>query len=265
MQPFFLTADDRRLFCLFTEASRPDSRAVLLLPPLAEDMNQVRSFHARVARALAERGVASLAVDVSASGDSSGEFRDATVAHWAGDITAAADWLASRAAVVDVLAVRSAALHLPALTAPGRTAIGRVCLVDPVCTGDEWLDDFLRVKVGRSMFEGRRETVASLRERLVAGELLEVAGYELSPALFLGLAALRLEATMLAGVDALQLVRSRDRAAADQDCKGQESLTKLSDMTAVQRIDLDYTLLWSSDRVEPPRDLLDAVVDYFLQ
>jgi len=264
LEAFFLTLGERRLLCTFhapPAAAEPDG--VLLLPPFAEEMNQTRSFHARVAQSLAARGVAALSVDLSATGDSSGELRDAAWADWEAEIAAARDWLRARCRHLFALAVGSAALHVPALGAAAGRGPARLCLVDPVCDGERLLEGFLRAKVARSMFEGRRESVASLRARLAGGELVEVAGYELPGRLAEALAGVRLRAEHLAGLASLQLVCSQEQAGAAVPPALEQTFADLHTAGALQRVVLDYNLVWSNERPEPPPELLAAVTNYF--
>ncbi len=62
----------------------------------------------------------------------------------------------------------------------------------PVLSGKQFLQQFLRLKVAAQILgsaEAARVDTRELRERLLRGDSVEVAGYELSPALAAGLEA----------------------------------------------------------------------------
>jgi hypothetical protein len=53
----------------------------------------------------------------------------------------------------------------------------RTVLWQPIFDGGRFLTQFLRLRTAASLMEDRKETVAELRERLMQGAVLEVAGY----------------------------------------------------------------------------------------
>ncbi len=70
--------------------------AVLLLHGFASQKDEVGDMYKRLARALAERGYASLRIDFAGSGDSRQPFLDLTYPGMVGDARAALDWLIAR-------------------------------------------------------------------------------------------------------------------------------------------------------------------------
>ncbi|MGE0486820.1 MAG: hypothetical protein AB7Q81_21890 [Gammaproteobacteria bacterium] len=259
MRPFFLNHAGRRLFCAHWPATAPaPSRpGILLLPPLFEDVNQVRSFHGRLARRFAASGGEVLQCDVSGTGDSSGEFVAARWTAWCEDLAAAAAWLGERCDVLHLVAVRGAALHVAALLAVAGSRVRGLRLVAPTVTGEAAVNEFLRIRVARSLFEGRRESVASLRERLAAGETVEIGGYELAGALAGDLQALSLDAAMLENLDDVRLVDAAGTAAQlDAWWLAVEAVRP-----GARRTSLDVELAWSVERPEPAPGVLDAVMD----
>lgn len=177
---------------------------MLIAPPFAEEMNKSRRMLADVGRALAARGLAAVLPDLSGTGDSSGEFRDADWESWRADVVAAAAWSAAAGwPVVALLGVRTgcvlgaqAARELP-------NGLTRTVFWQGVQDGARFLTQFLRLRVAAAAMGGRRESVAQLRERLRMGESQEVAGYELSPRLAEQLASLRLDAELTVALGAL--------------------------------------------------------------
>lgn len=257
MQAFFLTSSARDLFCVYwsSEPLRTRAPGVLLLPPLVEEMNQVRSFHGRLARRLAASGFGVLECDLSATGDSAGEFVNASWSDWIEDVRAAYDWLAERSGRVHVVAVRSAALHLDRLGPDSSRPVGRACLVEPVLDGDSMLAEFLRIKVARSLFEERRETLVSLRAQLEAGATIEVAGYELSCTMYRDLRCARLRTESLATLEALRVISGRQGT--DEDDAWWQAVSRVC--ADARRETVDRELRWSVDQPEVATWLLDVV------
>lgn len=257
MQPFFLNAGARRLLCVHHAPARGSGAGVLLLPPFAEEMNQARRFHALLARGLAARGLHALSVDLSGTGDSSGELRAASWDDWREDLATAHQWLAAHAGTVHLFALRSAALLLPLLAA--RATGVRWCLLEPALDGERTLGEFLRIRVARSLFEGGRETVDGLRRRLAEGQVIEVSGYELTPALHEALGTVRVDAALLGSAARLRVVLGR-RAAEDwraRDLAGGATEEAL--------VAFEQDQLWTNDGPEPAAPLADAVSRSFLE
>lgn len=147
-------------------------------------MNKSRRQFAETGRLLVEKGYAVLLVDPFGTGDSEGEFADATWACWKADIVAAMTWMDMNTFILDaVVAARlGCALAAESLRETGR-AVSHSVFWQPVENGRRFVTQLLRLRVAASMIESDvRETVDGLRQRLKEGEILEVAGYQLTPA-----------------------------------------------------------------------------------
>jgi exosortase A-associated hydrolase 2 len=169
--------------------------------PFAEEMNKSRRMAALQARRLADAGWAVLQMDLLGCGDSAGDLEDARTDAWEADLDAAAGWLCERHGVELVLwGLRlGASLGLAWMARSGyRDRIARAMLWQPVRSGARHLDQFLRVAVAGERTAGggtsSTMTVSALRQRLEAGETLEIGGYRVSAALARGLDALQLDA-----------------------------------------------------------------------
>jgi exosortase A-associated hydrolase 2 len=179
----------------FTNEWLPDGKAprrpVVLLPPFGEEMNKSRRSIAIAARLFASHGLAVHAFDPAGTGDSEGEFGDATWAAWTCDAKFAISRVAERwSARPTVWAIRSGALLLPALD----HVFDDVLLWQPVTSGDAFLTQLLRLKVAADTFAGvEGTTTKQLRSQLGAGATLEIAGYELNPDLVLPMSAINLQ------------------------------------------------------------------------
>jgi len=169
-------------------------RVWLYLPPFAEEMNLSRAIVSRQARALAECGDAVVCLDYFGTGDSEGEFGQATVDIWMDDLGIVIDWVRAQGA-------RS--LHLWGLRFGGLMAthylgahpdadISSLLLWKPVLDGKQLMAQFFRLKqVSESMRGGNK---VNWLERVRQGETVEVAGYPVTPQLLHGIAALKVDA-----------------------------------------------------------------------
>lgn len=198
---FFLPADPGQRYCVYRGPRKgaPCCGGVLYIPPFAEEMNKSRRMAAVQARALAEIGYGVLQIDLFGCGDSSGDFGEADWSSWKQDLARAWDWLVHRTGKpVSLWGLRVGALLALDLGSDGR-ACERFVFWQPVASGEAFLTQFLRLRVANQMLsEGRAKTgIQDLRAALAAGRPVEVAGYELSPAL----------AKSLEGLSLPQLVR----------------------------------------------------------
>ena len=191
MEAFFLDGARGPLLAVHHAATggRVPRQGLVYLPPFAEEMNRARRMAARQARRLAALGIDVLLLDPFGTGDSAGDFGEARWETWRSDAEAATAWRGDRCGgPVGLWGLRLGALLAAevAAQAPGR--VSRLVLWQPVLTGDRFLTQFLRLRVAAGMADpsgakSGKESTKYLRQRLVAGEALEVGGYELAPAL----------------------------------------------------------------------------------
>jgi exosortase A-associated hydrolase 2 len=173
----------------------PEHRAVIIVPPLAEEMNKSRRMMALQARALAAEGIDVLIVDLYGTGESEGYFEQARWEIWHKDIGIAASWLKKQGATrISALGLRLGALLAMDFGRRWQNQFERVVLWQPVLNGAASLTQFLRLRVAAGMMDSSRakESTRELREKLRRGDSVEVAGYQLSPQLFRSIEELQL-------------------------------------------------------------------------
>jgi exosortase A-associated hydrolase 2 len=189
-------ADDGIFVLLRRPSSASSNPAVLVVPPFGEEMNKSRPLVADTARRISTAGMAVLIPDFFGTGDSRGEFVDASLDRWLRDLDAACRWSEEKGCPVQaVLAVRlGCAIAVRAALDGMLPALVRTVFLQPVLDGRRFLDQLLRVKVAATMMgDGERETVKSLREQFAQGKIVEVAGYAVSSALAAEVDALRID------------------------------------------------------------------------
>jgi exosortase A-associated hydrolase 2 len=185
LRPAFVDGGRGRILVVARVPAGRARGAVLIAPPFAEEMNKTRKLTSDLAQALAAVGIVSVLPDLFGTGDSEGEFREGDWEVWKADLARTADWAEAQGWPVDRLVGVRLGCALAAEFARDRSG-GVRCSVfwQPVADGQRFLTQFLRLRVAASMMsDADRETASGLRERLRAGESLEVAGYELTPAL----------------------------------------------------------------------------------
>jgi exosortase A-associated hydrolase 2 len=134
------------------------------------------------ARRLAERGVPVLILDLTGSGDSSGDFSDARWDLWLEDVALGLTWLQTQAPVPRLLwGLRLGALL--ALEAARRSHVRGLVMWQAIPSGRDHLTQLLRIRVAGEMLSGARTGVETLRRTLADGTPVEIGGYEIHPAL----------------------------------------------------------------------------------
>lgn len=154
-----------------------------MVPPFGEEMNKCRRMMTSVALALAQIDIASAVLDLYGTGDSGGDFADADWATWRNDVARAGQWCSEHGlAVTGLLAIRLGCSLAAAVVGSGAVRpVQRTVMWQPMFDGSRFLNHLLRLRLAALLAEqDRRETMAELRTRLKSGEIVEVAGYELS-------------------------------------------------------------------------------------
>ena len=162
--------------------------AVLYVHPFAEEMNKSRRMAALQARALALAGFDVLQIDLLGCGDSSGDFADASWAAWVADVLHGCQWLRQRnAGPLWLWGVRAGCL----LAVDAAAQLAQPChfiFWQPPASGKILLQQFLRLKAAGDLMGGQvKATLQALRDQLARGEPVEIAGYQIAPALAMGL------------------------------------------------------------------------------
>jgi exosortase A-associated hydrolase 2 len=191
--PFFLKAQPGERFCLYHEpdpAQRPHG-AVLYVHPFAEELNRCRRMAALQSRAWAAAGYGVLQIDLYGCGDSSGDFADATLAHWRHDLAMAVQWLRARADGPLLLwGARLGALLALDFAVDAPQAPDAMVLWQPVGDGALHLRQFERVASAARMTAGEPAAVPA---NPVDGSR-EIAGYRISAPLYDAIASLNAKA-----------------------------------------------------------------------
>ncbi|HEY4092550.1 MAG TPA: alpha/beta hydrolase [Luteibacter sp.] len=136
--PFFFGADSG-LFGMYHAPATSPRRAVLMCPPLGQELIRTHRLYRQLAQALAAQGLAVLRFDYHGTGDSAGESTDVDWQRCVGDAVSAAGELRSRAGVDRVVAFGARLGGSIALAAADRARFTEVIAWDPVVDGDDYV------------------------------------------------------------------------------------------------------------------------------
>ena len=197
MQPLFLQGKRGKVFSLFypNRQHHFKHKSVLFLPPFAEEMNKSRHMMAKQARALQDKGIASLIFDYYGTGDSEGRFDEAGFDDWCSDCQSAIEFLKQQGIdEVIIVAIRFGALMAVNMLDKISVNVSALIFWQPILKGETMVTQFLRLKVAADMMDGGNKiTTGILREHIERGEFVEVAGYSLKAELISKIDLLRLE------------------------------------------------------------------------
>lgn len=176
-------------FCVFHQAVGTSTRgAVVYVHPFAEELNKSRRMASIQSRALSQAGYSVLQMDLLGCGDSSGDFSDATWQDWVTDVVEASQWLQHREAVPLWLWGLRAGCLVASAAANELTAPCQLLFWQAPSAGNPLLQQFLRLKSVGDMLEGKAKgAMERIRQQLVTGSSVDVAGYTLAPELASGL------------------------------------------------------------------------------
>jgi exosortase A-associated hydrolase 2 len=258
----FLQGSKGPLFIVVRRPAGPARGCVLCIPPFAEEMNKARRMLTEASVALAERGIASVTVDLYGTGDSAGDFADADWLGWQQDVIAAC----ARAAALDiavsgVVAVRLGCALAVAVSAR-MPALERTVLWQPVFDGRRSLAQFLRLRVMAARMADDKESAADLQARLKAGETVEVAGYGLSARLARDLEALVAPQELPKSLGEIHWME----VAMQTDAPLSPATEQLMARSRAAGSRVDYRLFagepfWSSTEIVVSREMVRATVD----
>jgi len=186
---FFLPASSGQRFCIFHAGQGPLRKgAVIYVPPFAEEMNKARRMARLQARNFVAAGYDVLQIDLAGCGDSSGDFSDASWESWIDDILRAHRWLRTQSDRPLWLWGLRAGCLLATEAARRLAEPANFLFWQPTVTGKTVLQQFLRMQVaGELLGGGSKGLMEGLRQQIENGELVEIAGYSLNPAVAKGL------------------------------------------------------------------------------
>ncbi|APG05418.1 hypothetical protein BJI69_16900 [Luteibacter rhizovicinus DSM 16549] len=136
--PFFF-GPDAGLFGMYHTPSVPARRAILMCPPLGQDLIRCHRLYRQLAQSLAEQGMAVLRFDYNGTGDSAGDSAEVDWERCVSDAAMAAAELRRRAGVDRIVAFGARLGGSVALSAAAQARFSEVIAWDPVLDGDQYV------------------------------------------------------------------------------------------------------------------------------
>ena len=268
-EPQFLDGPSGPLFSMyFPPAGRSRNHLIIHLPAFSEEMNKSRRMVALQARSLASLGYHVLVFDLFGTGDSAGEFADATWEAWLQDLAFVWDWAEQKDhATISLWGLRMGCLLGLDFLARHRKKVPYLLFWQPPANGQTLLTSFLRLRVASAMIgEGPRESTKMLMDTLAQGGHIEVAGYSLGPDLALPISRIRLENLPPAAFDALFWLELSNLPKVDLLPASLRALDQLKAKNAVvlSRA-LKGTAFWSTQEITEARVIIEETENLLSQ
>lgn len=269
--PLFLDGSAGKLFALYYSPSSVDSSTQLVIhvPAFAEEMNKSRRMVSLQARQLCAKGFGVLVIDLFGTGDSEGDFCEAQWKIWLQDIGTVYDWLKDQGFErFSFWGLRMGALLAMDFATQHHDKFESLVLWHPALNGSTLIMQFLRLRVASALFETegdeKSESTSQLRDRLMSGKSVEVAGYELGPELVKPLIKLRLglfENIPFKRIRIFELVSEAGKASSSANQKFVDSL--LEKEIPVKLETVQGSAFWSTQEIAEAPELLQKTTDFF--
>lgn len=168
---------------IFLPKSTP-SAWVLCFPPFAEEQNKSRKMMSAQARDFTSAGFAVVIPDLFGTGDSTGDFADASWDIWRQDMLLLLQWIRKQGGEqIHFWGIRLGALLALDVHRHSDQSVASFLFWQPICNGKQASTQFLRLRMAAGLMEGGKQNVSDLRDQLLQDKSLEVAGYEVTPQL----------------------------------------------------------------------------------
>lgn len=265
LRPFFLQGRHGRLFAIYHPPAIDECRgAIVHVPAFAEEMNKSRHMVTKQAKSFAALGYGTLVFDYYGTGDSEGEFSQASWEIWQHDLVQAIEWCRAHVSQQVVLwGLRFGALLAASVASQADLSIKQLLLWQPVSSGEQYMTQFLRLRLASGMMSGAdKETVQALKNRLEEGEEVEVAGYSLCRELCRAISEQTLMDYNLAGLQSVSWfeVNSKARALSPASQKVVDSwLAKSLEIKSYQVVDSQF---WSNQEIVFADQLVEMTTDH---
>ena len=202
----FLDGPSGRLFSLhFSPVGASRNHVIIHVPAFCEEMNKSRRMVALQGRSFASLGYDVLLFDLFGTGDSAGDFANASWEAWLQDLFFLWDLAEQkRFRAISLWGLRLGCLLASDFLVRYQKKASSVLLWQPPVNGKILLTQFLRLRVASAMIgDGPKESTKTLIDILADGHHLEVAGYNLAPELARSILHSRLDSLSPANFDRL--------------------------------------------------------------
>jgi len=209
---------------------------VLIVPPFAEELNRSRRFLTLLRKKLSSAGSTVAMVDLFGTGDSEGEFADASVDIWLDDLNRITElYTPEEGGTLLLLGVRSGCLLIEKLLRDSNCgqmskSVSNIIYVQPEISGYDVVQRMLRTRVAARRFAGdKSETTEKLWSRLENGDSVDTSGYVIGSSLGLSMRSLLIDPQALPPVKTarwLSLVENDEIPHINNSWHAQQSLSR---------------------------------------
>jgi len=264
--PVFIPGQTGDLFALYYTpiAEERPKKVILHIPAFAEEMNKSRHMVALQARALAQHGYGVLVIDLFGTGDSVGHFSDATWLIWQDNIQSAIQWLVKKGAEsINLWGLRTGVLLAMNFVANTLTPIDKLIGWQPVLNSETFVMQFLRLRVAAAVMDRNapQEKTSDLKQQLLDGKTIEVAGYRLNPNLIgpmLAINSNELNLTSITNWVLFEMASSVEKSISTPNAKFVEALNSKNKKASIKTV--VGSSFWSTQEiVEAPLLLTETL------
>jgi exosortase A-associated hydrolase 2 len=178
IKPYFFGEPSSQLFaCYHAPRGGPSQHGVVLCYPIGHEYIRAHRVYRLLASRLARAGFHVLRFDYFGTGDSAGEFEEASLRRWRDDIAAAVEQLRGFGVRHVCLVGLRMGATLAMLVGTEHEGLAGIVLWDPVVNGSEYLAEVTALQ---------QETLSSLGERAsesTDGGLRELVGFPMTAAM----------------------------------------------------------------------------------
>ncbi len=168
---------------------------VLYVPPFAEEMNRCRSLVATLARQFADRGYGCTLLDLYGTGDSDGEFHQASLDDWLSNVALALTWVQERFGAAPLLwGLRLGALLAWESARAHGSAVAGLLLMQPATSGRMLTRQLVRQRIASGLSRNAQESAEDINACWERGDTVEIGGYHTCGELMLALQGLAIHA-----------------------------------------------------------------------
>ena len=213
-----------------------ERKAVIFVPPFAEEMNRSRRMYVLCARLLAGIGIDCVCFDYAGTGDSEGKWGSFSIVDWQENLKDVYQSVCQTGiSDISLIGVRFAALQIAHTLAAAELKINKCVLWDPIESGETYMRQLIRMKIAAAMAEeskkiSTKDVLAEVEEQ----GSIEIGGYLLTDTMINTINELSLSGTidkLIAATDLHWMTLSRvnrEGAATTPACVPKDLVDKLS-------------------------------------
>ncbi|CAA9889313.1 Hydrolase, exosortase system type 1 associated [Candidatus Methylobacter favarea] len=267
VMPVFIPGQAGRLFAIYHHPATGEKakKAILHIPAFAEEMNKSRRMIAMQAREFAKSGYAVLIFDLFGTGDSEGKFSDATWEIWKNDVHTVCQWLIEQGILnISLWSLRSGILLAMDFLEDAKIKFDRMLCWQPVLNGEIFIMQFLRLRVAAALMDksAHPEKASDLKQQLLDGKVVEVAGYTLHPDLINPLMKLfsdNIHFSKIDNINVFELISSCEKGISPGINKLIESLQQRAHLVSVHVV--VGSSFWSTQEIAEVPELITQTVN----